>query len=128
VLWIFSGITLLGEVSSTRRKTCLGTFLSTTNPTLIGLGLNPWTHISNPETNSMEHEIVSLLQCMHASTHFRTYVLCMCIYACTYMYMHALLHAVASAIVSSCAVFPLQAPFIKSSCTELRDVSDHKNT
>jgi hypothetical protein len=44
------------------------------------------------------------------------------------MCMHAYLHAVASAIVSSYVLFPLQAPIIKSSCTELIHVSDQKIT
>lgn len=100
----------------------------TTNPTLSGLGLNPCIRISKPETNNLENEMASFLQCMQACTHIRTYALCMCTYACAYLCMNAYLHAVASVIVSSYALFPLQALFIKSACTELIALRDHKNT
>ena len=76
----------------------------------------------------MEHGMASLLLCMHACTHIRTHELCMCLYAYTCMCIHAYLHAVASVFASSYLLFPLQAPFIKSSSTELIIVSDHKNT
>jgi hypothetical protein len=64
---------------------------------------------------------------MHICSHIHTYALCVRIYACTYMCMHAYLHAVASAILSSYVLFPLQAPVIKTSCTEMIDASDQKN-
>jgi len=107
--------------------TCTSATLSTTNPTLMCLGMNPCTRISKPETNSMEHGMASLLQCVYACTHVRTHDLCVCLYAYTCMRMHAYLHAVASAVVSSYLLFPLQAPFITSACTELTNVSGHKN-
>jgi len=128
VLWNFNGMIMIGEIPCTRRKTCISATLSTTNPTLIGLGLNPCTRVSKLETNSMEHGMALLLQCMNACTHIRTYGLYMCIYAYIYMCMHAYSHAVASTIVSSYVLFPLQKPFIKSSCIELIHVSDQKNT
>ena len=120
MLWIFNGMILLGEIPSTWRKTCPIATLSTTNPTLSGLGLNLCIRTSKPETNNLEHEMASLLQCMQACTHIRTY-------ACAYLCMNAYLHAVASVIVSSYVLFPLQAPFIKSACTELIALRDNKN-
>jgi len=66
--------------------------------------------------------------CTNASTSVRIYV---------YVYMHipicgcthtTYLRAVTLAIVSSYVLIPLQAPFSKSSCTELINVSEHKNT
>jgi hypothetical protein len=56
-----------------------------------------------------------------ACMHIRTCALFICIYAYAYMCMKA------SAIVSSYLLFPLQIPLIKSSYTELIDLSDHKN-
>lgn len=44
------------------------------------------------------------------------------------MCVHVCLHVVATEIVSSYVLFPLQAPFIKPSCTKLIDVRDHKKT
>jgi hypothetical protein len=49
---------LTGENRRTRRKTCSGATLSTTNPTWIEPGANPGLRSERPATNDLSHDTV----------------------------------------------------------------------
>jgi hypothetical protein len=50
------GMSLKEENRSIRRETCPSTNLSTTNPTLTHLGLNPGLCIERPRTESLHND------------------------------------------------------------------------
>ena len=59
-VWSNGGMLLMQENEHTWRRVCPHATFSTTNPTWIGLGLNPGLHSERLVTNHLSHDTVQI--------------------------------------------------------------------